>query len=402
MARRLSLLVLLGLLAAAPAGADTLADKKQALDLRIGALSQQVGRLRAEQAAVQRELAAIRARIEALTAQVGDVSARLAPLERELELRRARLGRLEALLVLRREELQLARRQYALAVDRLNKRLVGLYETEEADALGLILSAASFSDLLDTVDYLRTIGEQDKRIAEEVARRRRQAQRAVLRTRAARAEVRRQTEIVALRVGQMRELRQRLVESRAAVAEEQALRERTLQALSRKERAELAEIEALRRASAELAARIREAQLAAERARAEGAPAAASTSVPSASGFVWPVSGPVTSPFGLRWGRMHEGIDIAAPAGAPVRAVAAGQVIYAGWMGGYGNLVVVDHGGGLATAYAHLSAIDVSVGTSVEQGQALGAVGSTGHSFGPHLHFEVRIGGRAVDPLGYL
>jgi len=103
----------------------------------------------------------------------------------------------------------------------------------------------------------------------------------------------------------------------------------------------------------------------------------------------------------MRWGRMHEGIDIGVPTGTAIHAVAAGTVIFAGVMGGYGNLVIVDHGGGLSTAYAHMSAIWIS-GGSVSQGASLGAVGCTGHCFGSHLHFEVRVNGSAVDPLGYL
>jgi murein DD-endopeptidase MepM/ murein hydrolase activator NlpD len=114
------------------------------------------------------------------------------------------------------------------------------------------------------------------------------------------------------------------------------------------------------------------------------------------------VDGVVVSGFGMRWGRMHEGIDIAASSGTPIRAAAAGTVIHAGWLGGYGNLVVLDHGDGLATAYAHASAILVGVGQQVAQGETVSLVGSTGNSSGPHLHFEVRVNGAAVDPLLYL
>jgi murein DD-endopeptidase MepM/ murein hydrolase activator NlpD len=99
---------------------------------------------------------------------------------------------------------------------------------------------------------------------------------------------------------------------------------------------------------------------------------------------------------------MHEGIDLGAPYGTPIAAAAAGVVIYAGWLGGYGNLTVIDHGGGLATAYGHQSSIVVGVGQSVARGEIIGYVGSTGHSTGPHLHFEVRVNGQPVDPLGYL
>jgi murein DD-endopeptidase MepM/ murein hydrolase activator NlpD len=98
---------------------------------------------------------------------------------------------------------------------------------------------------------------------------------------------------------------------------------------------------------------------------------------------------------------MHEGIDIGAPCGTPIRAAASGTIVYAGWMDGYGNIVIIDHGGGIGTAYGHQSAIYVG-GGSVSQGQTIGAVGSTGHSTGCHLHFEVRVNGTPVDPLGYL
>ena len=119
-------------------------------------------------------------------------------------------------------------------------------------------------------------------------------------------------------------------------------------------------------------------------------------------GWTWPTSGPVTSGFGYRWGRMHEGIDIGAPEGTPIYAASAGTVSFAGVMGGYGNMVLVDHGGGIVTAYAHQSSIHVGPGTSVAAGQQIGAVGSTGASTGPHLHFEVRVGGSPQDPMGYL
>ncbi len=127
-----------------------------------------------------------------------------------------------------------------------------------------------------------------------------------------------------------------------------------------------------------------------------------SSAAPSSAGFVRPVGGTVVSPYGQRWGRLHAGIDIAAPAGTPIVASASGQVVYAGSMSGYGLLVVIQHAGGIATAYAHNSSVSVSVGQSVSQGQAIAAVGCTGHCFGDHVHFEVRVGGSPVDPMGYL
>jgi len=99
---------------------------------------------------------------------------------------------------------------------------------------------------------------------------------------------------------------------------------------------------------------------------------------------------------------MHTGVDFRGGTGTPILAAGAGTVVYAGPRGGYGNTVVIDHGGSLATLYAHQSAIHVSVGTVVVAGQVIGAVGATGFATGPHLHFEVRTGGTPVDPLGYL
>ncbi|GIX07277.1 MAG: hypothetical protein KatS3mg115_1680 [Candidatus Poribacteria bacterium] len=124
--------------------------------------------------------------------------------------------------------------------------------------------------------------------------------------------------------------------------------------------------------------------------------------------FIRPVSGRVSSPFGMRThpisGRrtMHQGIDFASGAGARVVAARSGRVIYAGRLGGYGNLVVIDHGGGVTTRYAHLQRIVVRRGQRVRQGATLGYTGSTGYSTGPHLHFEIRINDRAVDPARYL
>ena len=117
---------------------------------------------------------------------------------------------------------------------------------------------------------------------------------------------------------------------------------------------------------------------------------------------MWPAAGTLTSGFGSRWGRLHAGIDIAGPVGTPLIASKSGTVIFAGVQGGYGNLVLIDHGGGFVTAYAHQSRIATSVGASVSAGQVIGYMGNTGNSTGPHLHFEIRVNGSAQNPMGYL
>jgi murein DD-endopeptidase MepM/ murein hydrolase activator NlpD len=118
--------------------------------------------------------------------------------------------------------------------------------------------------------------------------------------------------------------------------------------------------------------------------------------------MIWPIDGLFSSPFGMRWGRLHAGIDLAAPTGRPIRAAADGRVILAAPTGGYGNYTCVAHSSSISTCYAHQSRFGAAVGDSVSQGDVIGYVGNTGHSFGAHLHFEVRIDGRPVDPMGYL
>ena len=122
----------------------------------------------------------------------------------------------------------------------------------------------------------------------------------------------------------------------------------------------------------------------------------------SSAGLIWPSAGRVTSEYGYRWGRMHQGIDIGAPTGTPIRAANGGEVIFSGTQGGYGQTVVISHGGGFSTLYAHQSRIAARDGQRVERGQVIGYVGNTGNSTGPHLHFETRVNGAAQNPRRYL
>src|SRR5581483_6329034 len=212
-------------------------------------------------------------------------------------------------------------------------------------------------------------------------------------TKSLRATVDAETAVIRARTAQTQAVRDELVGARNDLSGTRQKKLQDLSTLTVSERAEAEEIDALQAASERIAEAIRAAQ-----ARS----ASGTTQTPSSAGLIWPVEGPVTSPFGWRWGRMHQGIDIGVPYGTPIHAAAAGTVIYCGWEEGYGNFVVIDHGGNLATAYAHQSSIAVSCGQQVNQGDVVGYVGCTGHCFGPHLHFEVRVNGEPVDPLGYL
>lgn len=164
------------------------------------------------------------------------------------------------------------------------------------------------------------------------------------------------------------------------------------------------EVAALSREEATLSALIRARQLPPESSDSP-APAAAANAPPAkvgGSGVAWPTNGTVTSGFGARWGSLHAGIDIANGMGTPIRAAKAGTVILAGWNGGYGNCVVIDHGGGFSTLYAHQARLRVTEGQRVNQGDLIGDMGSTGNSTGSHVHFETRVNGSAQDPARYL
>jgi murein DD-endopeptidase MepM/ murein hydrolase activator NlpD len=397
--RRILLGLVVVLAVAAPALGDDIRDKKQSVDQQIASLDSRLAQHRAGERALRGEIDAVTERIRRLEAQVGDVSLQLDSLEQDLALHRQRLEKLTQLFRLQSGRLTVLRQQYALSVKRLDRRLVDIYVSGQPSMIEFLFGARSIDDVIDSVNYLDMIGREDKRIAFEVALAKAQMQKARARTAAIRKTVAGAERIISARAAQVAETRSALVGARDSLATTRQNKEVALSALSAKERAEAEEIDSLRAVSAQLGDQIRAAQAAAA-ARAAGGSSAPLPS--SSSGFAWPVSGPVTSPFGWRWGRMHEGIDIGVSYGTPIHAAASGTVIYCGWEGGYGNLVAIDHGGGVATAYGHQSAIAVTCGQQVTQGQVIGYVGSTGHSTGPHLHFEVRVNGNPVDPLGYL
>ena len=359
---------------------ETLRGQASDADLRAGVLTE--------------ELSAVARRVRELEAGVDAQQARLGVLEGQLGSARARLGTLDRTIAGQSKRLERLRGEYRIALTRLERRVRELYMTDGPDTLAFVLGTASFTDLIDNLDLLDRIGRQDERIATSVKSARDGVADARRRTRAARAEAARVEAAVSSATTEQRGIVTRLVASRDALVAARSEKTTTLASIRSDRDSTLAEIDALEQQSAALEARIREAQ------QRSSVPAVVA---PSGSGVLgWPVSGPVTSGFGVRWGRMHEGIDIAVGEGTPVRAAAAGTVIYAGWMSGYGNLVAVDHGNGLSTAYAHNSSLAVSVGQSVAAGKIVSYSGNTGNSTGPHVHFEVRVNGSAVDPLRYL
>ena len=385
--------LVLSLVVVAPAAADDPSDEKASVDARIASLQADITASKAREGVLTSQLSAVVAELEGAQSAVDEAEAAVGTLEAELSSARTRLDVLTERLDAQTRKLERLRSEYEKAVAILEARVRAAYIDEPPDMLAFLVSASSFDEVIDNVELLTRIGRQDKRIAQQVERARDRTaaeRRATIVTKREQAAA---VAVIADRTDEARAARDRLAGERDRLAAMENLKQIAL-AESRETRERyLDEVDGLLAQSAALAEQIRGAQ--------QGA-GTTGNGQPSAAGLIWPCDGVVVSGFGMRWGRMHEGIDIGCAYGTPNRAAASGTVIYAGWLGGYGNLVVVDHGNGLSTAYAHASSILVSVGQSVSQGQTVSLVGSTGHSTGPHLHFEVRVNGVAVDPLPYL
>jgi len=302
------------------------------------------------------------------------------------------------------KQLDAAEATLALHNAALNHRLVDAYERGDLGYLNVLLSATTFSDFVERWDDIRFLIAANERTVRE----RKAAERLV-----SAAQRRLESEKIALSDAVQRQQQARyqlssLADQRAQLV---AVAEAHKQVVAQ-EVAQLEDLTAQQESALEQLIqeeqRIEEERRAAERRAAQLAGKPIPPELGAPASFSWPVSGPITSPFGMRadpFGngfRMHTGLDIGAPMGATITAAASGRIIMAQWYGGYGNAIVIDHGGETVTLYGHCSQIFVSKGQDVQRGQAIGAVGSTGNSTGPHLHFEVRVRGVPVDPSGRL
>jgi murein DD-endopeptidase MepM/ murein hydrolase activator NlpD len=341
------------------------------------------------------DIAAFSKRINTLQGDITTLQTRQVRLEADLAAKRAERERIQA--ELRRERLRLARLRARLAEARvaLSNRMVELYKADKPDIVTVVLNAKGFQDLLERTDFMERVSEQDSRI---IARVRVARAEAIATARHLDALDKRAREVARAIEGQRNEVvrvKTQLVDRQDRWRQARTGKQ-TVLASTQATRAELEDhVDALQADQARIAAQL--AQSAAGNASPVAGPVR-----PGSSGLIWPASGPVSSGFGYRWGRLHAGIDIPLAEGTPLRAAASGRVIIAGWVGGYGNYTCIQHAGALSTCYGHQSRLGTSVGASVGQGQVIGYSGNTGHSTGPHLHFEVRINGQPVDPMGYL
>jgi murein DD-endopeptidase MepM/ murein hydrolase activator NlpD len=346
-------------------------EKKQ----QEGVLTTTIQRFNTRIAAVQGEISATQKRLDRAQASLDAQKAELLEVRNQLEEARDRLERL-------RSELATSRKVLAA-------RLVEIYKADAPDALTVVLEADGFGDLLERAEFLERISEQDREITDEVRQLRDRAEDQAIKL----AKLEEREQLAAERILRWRDqiaaVQGQLVSSRDELAAARADR-----------RGALGEVRSSR-VALEGDLRALEAEQARVTAALQGAQAPGPIRQGSGS-LIWPVNGPVVSPFGMRWGRLHAGVDIAVPSGTPIRAADSGRVALMGWVGGYGNYTCIQHNASLSTCYAHQSSFATSNGANVSQGQVIGYVGCTGHCFGDHLHFETRVGGSPVDPLGYL
>jgi murein DD-endopeptidase MepM/ murein hydrolase activator NlpD len=334
-------------------------------------------------------IASYNVRIDALQGDINVLQRKQSRIQATLDEKRAELLEVRGKLDEARDRLVRLRKELVVAEDALAVRLVELYKADEPDALTVVLQADGFADLLERTEFLQRVSEQDQAIIERV----RVLKEAAKKQAELLAELEQRVEDAA---NEILAQRNELAQSKETLIDSQG----ELAAVRNDRRSVLTQVQESRiKLEGDLRA------LEAEQARVTAQLQEAHGTAPIREGsgqLIWPVSGPVVSGFGMRWGRLHAGVDIAVPAGTGIRAADSGQVVLAAWTGGYGNYVCIQHNGSLSTCYAHLSSYAVSSGAAVSQGQVIGSVGCTGHCFGDHLHFETRVNGSPVDPMGYL
>ena len=351
--------------------ADDLNDKLQNLQ-------EQINETRVQQENWQVVINEITEKLKIIQVELNEAAGRLRSIQNEQEAINKQIKQTEE--EIRKAEIHLKQRQ-----DILNKRVRSIYMHGQLSYLEVITGAKSFSDFANRLELLKRIIHSDFKLIQEIQK---------------------QKALIEAKKDELQQKKNKL----DALAEEAKKAEDQIRAKKEEQQQIMNEAKRQKDAAAAM-----EADLIAEsnnvrrliQARS-GSLQGEGTVVQGSGTFIWPCNGPITSPFGYRTHPIfgttiyHAGMDIGVDYGTPIHAADGGTVILAGWCGGYGNAVIIDHGNGLQTLYGHNTSVAVSEGQAVSQGEVIAYAGSTGYSTGPHCHFEVRENGEAVDPMGYL
>ena len=361
--------------------------------------------------------AEIKKELDSTASKVSDVEKTRAALQKEITLTKeeietvkAYIERLQQQIDVKSTELESAQKALEAKEENFSQTVRTTYEQGDTSYLEVLLNSSSFSDLLNRLDIVSTIMDDNKKIVAEYT--------------AAKEDIQqKRDDLQKTQDEQVQDnLNYKAEELKSSEAQQKALQE-SLEAYQKEQKAEYERITSeMDTVSDQIAEQSRKEAAAAAAAAAAAKKKGGSSSSSSSSSagnlssatltsgtFTWPLPGYTNNSSAYGWRvhpiygtrKFHKGEDIPAPTGTPIVAAASGTVTTAGWVSGYGNYTVINHGGGVMTAYGHQSAIYVSVGQTVSAGQTIGAVGSTGNSTGPHLHFEVYVNGATQSPMSY-
>ncbi len=344
----------------------------------------------AEEVAAVKELQGVQAQRQELEAKVAELDGQIADATQKIEAAEAEIARIQTQVDTVQRNIDQIKAEIQASKDRFNASALALYKGNgtAASALSLLSTKGGAHEIIAGSKYL---GENSRQFERELQRQgslKDQLDDAQNDLRKEQAKAKEAQDAAAGERDHAAQLRTEADGQRQQVADVEAQEQAVVEGI----RARKAEFEAQYNAL--------QAQISASVSR--GNP------TPGNHRFIWPVNGPITSPFGPRThpitgdSRMHTGVDIGASSGTPIKAAGDGVVVMAGYNGGYGNWTLIDHGDGTATGYAHQSSIGVRIGQQVSTGEVIGQVGSTGASTGPHLHWEVRVNGTPVDPMGWV
>ncbi|MBR2214963.1 MAG: peptidoglycan DD-metalloendopeptidase family protein [Selenomonadaceae bacterium] len=353
--------------------ADSLEDEKADYDQRAEVARQKSNEIQAQIDTVSEEKRLIDEEADAAIAAYKSVKA---VLDETLE----RIERNEALLAETEED-------FRHKTGALGKRVRNIYVHGQISYLDVLFGAKDFSDFMTRMDLLKRIIKQDYDLVQVVLAEKLQIEET-------------QAALEKDRQGQEAQVKE-AEDAKEVMLAKQAKRQAIIDRMENDKAVYDRQYEELMAASKQVEEMIR-------RSRYQPATASAPVTGGGGGGMIWPIAGPITSEFGWRThpifgnARFHSGIDIGGEYGLPIAAAASGVVSYAGWISGYGNTVIIDHGGGVSSLYGHNQSLAVGEGQSVSQGETIAYCGSTGNSTGPHCHFEVRQNGEPVSPYNYL
>lgn len=387
---------------------------KKAVEAKIIQKQESINSTKSQVAQVENEIAALDASITKASEDLSNVLARISSLEEEIQVAQ--------------KELEEAQAKLKASQDAFAQRIKVMYVNGDVGYLEVLLNSENMETFLSNVELVSAINKQDRKLVAhikeqvDIIHEKKQSlenKQAELKKEQAQVESKKAAleSANAAKHAYMTNLESNLSlyeeDYDAMQREEQELERRINQIRSdineQKRLEDLRKQEAKRQAQRTAGSKTRSNRQQSSSGAVAQRPEIAPVQIPSGGGLMWPLSGysRISSPFGYRvhpvlgTRKFHSGCDIPAPAGTPVHAAKAGVVITASYLGSYGNVVMIDHGDKV-TVYAHNSSLKVRVGQQVSQGQVISLVGSTGRSTGPHCHFEVRVGGKAVNPLGYL